>query len=92
LAVSFKMICSAASVCVQACNVRSQLRVCKLSKQEAEAFYDVHRGKPFFGRLVDFMSSGRVCALELMAAGAIQKWRQVCAQGTCLVPSQVTKV
>ena len=56
---------------------RSNLRVCKLSKQEAEAFYDVHRGKPFYDNLTNFMSSGRICALELVAPGAIGRWRNL---------------
>ena len=38
-------------------------------------FYAVHQGKPFFEALTDFMSSGRVLALELVAANAINKWR-----------------
>eukprot|EP00199_Chlamydomonas_sp_CCMP681_P001950 CAMPEP_0119109454 /NCGR_PEP_ID=MMETSP1180-20130426/17919_1 /TAXON_ID=3052 ORGANISM="Chlamydomonas cf sp, Strain CCMP681" /NCGR_SAMPLE_ID=MMETSP1180 /ASSEMBLY_ACC=CAM_ASM_000741 /LENGTH=379 /DNA_ID=CAMNT_0007095211 /DNA_START=57 /DNA_END=1196 /DNA_ORIENTATION=+ len=53
----------------------NQLRVCKLSKEEAQEFYAVHRGKPFYDTLVQFMSSGRVCAMELVAEGAISKWR-----------------
>ena len=53
------------------------MRVCKLSKQEAEAFYAVHRGKPFFDQLTTFMSSGRIAVMELMAPGAIRKWREL---------------
>jgi nucleoside-diphosphate kinase len=53
------------------------MRVCQLTKQEAEAFYSVHRGKPFFEKLTDFMSSGRICALELVSAQAIRKWRDL---------------
>lgn len=55
----------------------SKLRVCKLSKQEAQAFYAVHRGKPFYDTLTDFMSSGRICAMELVASNAIKKWRDL---------------
>ncbi|KXZ44028.1 hypothetical protein GPECTOR_75g752 [Gonium pectorale] len=55
----------------------SKLRVAKLSKQEAQEFYAVHRGKPFYDGLTDFMSSGRICALELVAPGAIRKWREL---------------
>lgn len=53
----------------------SNLRMCQLQKQEAEAFYGVHRGKPFFDKLTSFMSSGRIAAIELVAPGAIGKWR-----------------
>lgn len=55
----------------------SKLRVCKLSTEEAEEFYKVHRGKPFYPKLTEFMSSGRICALELLAPGAIRKWREL---------------
>lgn len=55
----------------------SNMRVCKLTKAEAVKFYEVHEGKPFFDALTDFMSSGRICALELVAPGAIKKWRDL---------------
>ncbi|GIL72238.1 hypothetical protein Vretimale_290 [Volvox reticuliferus] len=55
----------------------SKLRVAKLAKEEAEAFYAVHRGKPFYDRLTDFMSSGRICAMELVAPAGIRKWREL---------------
>jgi nucleoside-diphosphate kinase len=51
--------------------------MCRLSKPEAEHFYAVHRGKPFFSKLVDFMTSGRLVAMELVAPDAIQKWRDL---------------
>ena len=46
-----------------------------LSKTEAEGFYAVHKARPFFGELTDFMSSGKIFALVLEADGAITKWR-----------------
>jgi len=46
-----------------------------LTKKEAEGFYAVHRARPFFGELTDFMSSGKVVVLALEAEGAILKWR-----------------
>ncbi len=49
--------------------------MCQLKKEEAEEFYGVHRGKPFFEKLTTFMSSGRIAAIELVAPGAISKWR-----------------
>jgi len=48
-----------------------------LSKQQAEGFYAVHRGKPFFAPLTDFMSSGKVIVLVLEAENAIARWREV---------------
>ena len=47
----------------------------RLTKEEAGGFYAVHRERPFFGELTDFMSSGRIFALVLEAEGAIGKWR-----------------
>lgn len=47
----------------------------RLTKEEAGGFYAVHRERPFFGELTDFMSSGRIFALVLEADGAISKWR-----------------
>ncbi|MDA2914021.1 nucleoside-diphosphate kinase, partial [Acidobacteriia bacterium AH_259_A11_L15] len=48
-----------------------------LSKEEAEGFYAVHRGKPFFEPLTDFMSSGQVVVMVLEGDGAIARWREV---------------
>ncbi len=50
-------------------------RLIHLSKAEAEGFYHVHRERPFFGGLTDFMSSGPCLVLCLEAADAIKKWR-----------------
>lgn len=51
------------------------LRMVRLSRTEAEAFYAVHRGRPFYAELVEFMSSGPVLALALEAADAVVAWR-----------------
>jgi nucleoside-diphosphate kinase len=48
----------------------------QLSRTEAEGFYDVHRERPFFGELVEFMSSGKSVPMVLEAEGAIAKWRE----------------
>lgn len=48
-----------------------------LSKKQAEGFYAVHRGKPFFAPLTDFMSSGQVVVVVLEAENAIARWREV---------------
>jgi nucleoside-diphosphate kinase len=47
----------------------------RLTKSEAEGFYAVHRARPFFGELTNFMSSGRIITLVLEADGAIARWR-----------------
>jgi nucleoside-diphosphate kinase len=51
------------------------MRMHHLTKKEAEGFYAVHRERPFFGGLTDFMSSGPVVLLALEAPDAISKWR-----------------
>jgi nucleoside-diphosphate kinase len=51
------------------------MRMHHLTKKEAEGFYAVHRERPFFGGLTDFMSSGPVILLALEAPDAIRKWR-----------------
>jgi nucleoside-diphosphate kinase len=51
------------------------LRLTHLSKREAEGFYAVHRARPFFGSLTDFMSSGPCVVMCLEAPDAIKKWR-----------------
>ena len=47
----------------------------RLTKEEAGGFYAVHKARPFFGELTDFMSSGKIIALVLEGEGAILKWR-----------------
>lgn len=51
--------------------IRSQ----RLTKAEAGGFYAVHRERPFFGELTDFMSSGKIVVMVLEAEGAIARWR-----------------
>jgi nucleoside-diphosphate kinase len=51
------------------------MRLQHLSKKEAEGFYAVHRERPFFGGLTDFMSSGPCILLALEAPDAIKAWR-----------------
>ena len=51
------------------------IRSMRLTKDEAGGFYAVHRERPFFGELTDFMSSGKIFAIVLEAEGAIAKWR-----------------
>ena len=51
------------------------MRMVRLTKAEAEGFYAVHRERPFFKSLTDFMSSGPAVVLALEAPDAIRKWR-----------------
>jgi nucleoside-diphosphate kinase len=48
-----------------------------LSKQQAENFYAVHKGKPFYAELVEFMISGPVVVMALEKNNAIQAWRDL---------------
>jgi nucleoside-diphosphate kinase len=48
----------------------------RLTREEAEGFYAVHRERSFFGELTAFMSSGKVIVIALEADGAIAKWRE----------------
>lgn len=48
----------------------------RLTKEEAGGFYAVHRQRPFFGELTDFMSSGKIFAMVLEADAAISRWRE----------------
>jgi nucleoside-diphosphate kinase len=51
------------------------LRMRTLTRKEAEIFYDVHRERPFFGSLCDFMSSGPCVTMVLESDNAILKLR-----------------
>ena len=52
-------------------------RLRHLSRAEAEGFYHVHRQRPFFGSLVDFMTSGPCLTLVLEGDNAIARLREV---------------
>lgn len=52
-------------------------RMTRMSKREAEGFYAVHHGRPFFTKLVNFMSSGPVMVQVLEGENAIQKNRDL---------------
>lgn len=49
----------------------------RLSREQAEQFYGVHRERPFFGELVDYMISGPVVVQVLEADDAVAKHREV---------------
>ncbi len=51
------------------------MRLTRLSRREAEGFYAVHRARPFFAGLTEFMSSGPCIVMALEAPDAIVKWR-----------------
>jgi nucleoside-diphosphate kinase len=55
-------------------HVRAMRRL-HLTRQQAEGFYAVHRARPFFASLTEFMSSGPAVVLVLEAPDAIKRWR-----------------
>jgi nucleoside-diphosphate kinase len=53
------------------------LRHLRLSQAQAEGFYGVHRERPFFQKLVAFMTSGPCVVMALEGDSAIQRWREL---------------
>ncbi len=53
------------------------LRVIHLTRDQAEAFYAVHRERPFFGSLVEFMTEGPVIPVALEREDAVARLREV---------------
>jgi nucleoside-diphosphate kinase len=53
------------------------MKMTRLSKQHAEAFYEVHRERPFYAGLVTFMTEGPVVVMVLERENAIGKWREL---------------
>jgi nucleoside-diphosphate kinase len=53
------------------------LKMIQLTKDQAEGFYAVHRARPFFGSLTDFISSGPVVLMVVEGDGAIKKVRDI---------------
>ena len=53
------------------------LKMLKLSKEKAGEFYAIHRERPFYGELVDFMSSGPIIAAVLEKNNAVEDFRKL---------------
>jgi len=53
------------------------MKMRRLSQREAEAFYGVHKERPFFPGLVTFMTEGPVLVLALERENGLAKWREV---------------
>jgi nucleoside-diphosphate kinase len=53
------------------------MKMIRLNKRQAEGFYEVHRERPFFPGLVEFMTEGSVVVLVLERENAIKHWREV---------------
>ena len=53
------------------------MKLTRLTKDTAGGFYDVHRDRPFFGELVDFMSSGACVPMVLEKENAVADYRKL---------------
>ena len=53
------------------------VKIVWLSKEQAGAFYDVHRERPFFNSLVEFMTSGPILAAALEKENAVADFRKL---------------
>ena len=53
------------------------LKLIHMSRQQAEGFYAVHRERPFFSGLTEFMSSGPCVVMALEKEGAVKSWRDL---------------
>lgn len=53
------------------------MRMARMTQPEAEGFYAVHKERPFFGELVEFMISGPVVLLCLEKENAVAEWRKL---------------
>ena len=53
------------------------MKLIHMTKPQAEGFYAVHRERPFFGSLTDFMTSGPALVMILEGENAISRWREM---------------
>ena len=51
-------------------------KLLKMTNEQAEGFYNVHRERPFFNNLVEFMTSGPCMVLALEKSNAVAAWRE----------------
>ena len=51
-------------------------KLIKMTKKQAEGFYEIHRNKPFFEELTSFMSSNKCMVLALSKPDAVAQWRE----------------
>lgn len=51
-------------------------KLIKMSKRQAEGFYEIHKDKPFYEELTNFMSSGQSMVLALEKDNAVSSWRK----------------
>ena len=71
-------ITGAVNAVIEAAGLRivGQRRI-RMTREQAETFYEVHKERPFFGELVEFMTSGPVVVQVLEGENAVAKYREV---------------
>lgn len=55
----------------------SAMKMLQMNRQQAEGFYNVHRERPFFNELVDYMISGPIVSLILTGENAVTRYREL---------------
>jgi nucleoside-diphosphate kinase len=53
------------------------MKMIHISKKEAESFYEIHKDRPFFGELVEFMISGPSVVIALEKDNGVKAWRDL---------------
>ena len=53
------------------------MRMVRLTKLQAESFYSIHKGKPFYEGLIEFMTSGPVVVMILRHENAVEQFRKL---------------
>ena len=54
-----------------------QMKMHQMTRVQAEEFYKEHLGKPFFEKLLDFVTEGPAIGMELVGNGIVYKWRSL---------------
>ena len=52
-------------------------KIIRMTKQQAQGFYEIHKSKPFYEELTNFMSSGKSMVLALEKDDAVASWRKI---------------
>lgn len=55
----------------------AEIKKGQLTEEDAKAFYAAHKEKPFFGELVEYITSGPIIAMKLAGENAISDWREL---------------
>ena len=63
---------------IEASSLRIEdMKMDHFSREKAEKFYAVHKGKPFYEALIDFMTSGKILAIKLSGENAVEVLRKI---------------